>query len=42
MLIEKNLYHFEGDTIVGKDHKGAIVTMVDRASRFTIFSQVYR
>ncbi|MBK2029461.1 IS30 family transposase, partial [Francisella noatunensis] len=35
----KNLYHFEGDTIVGKDHKGAIVTMVDRASRFTILAK---
>ncbi|WP_042519665.1 IS30 family transposase [Francisella philomiragia] len=32
----QELYHFEGDTIIGKDHKGAIVTMVDRASRFTI------
>lgn len=35
----KELYHFEGDTIVGKDHKGAIVTMVDRVSRFTILGK---
>ena len=35
----QELYHFEGDTIVGKDHKGAIVTMVDRASRFTILGK---
>ncbi|QIV94811.1 IS30 family transposase [Allofrancisella frigidaquae] len=33
------LYHFEGDTIVGKDHKGAILTMVDRVSRFTILGK---
>ena len=26
--------HFEGDTIVGKNHKGAIVTVVDKKSRF--------
>ncbi|XSZ47580.1 hypothetical protein ACP8HZ_03830 [Francisella noatunensis] len=41
-MLEKNLYHFEGDTIVGKDHKGAIVTMVDRASRFTILAKSIR
>lgn len=35
----KSLFHFEGDTIVGKDHKGAIVTMVDRSSRFTILGK---
>ncbi|MRN44986.1 IS30 family transposase, partial [Brucella sp. 09RB8913] len=35
----KELYHFEGDTIVGKDHKGAILTMVDRVSRFTILGK---
>ena len=35
----QELYHFEGDTIVGKDHKGAIVTMVDRTSRFTILGK---
>ncbi|GAB4221960.1 MAG: hypothetical protein Kow0076_1940 [Francisella sp.] len=32
----QQLYHFEGDTIVGKNHQGAIVTMVDRASGFNI------
>ncbi|MEY8715486.1 IS30 family transposase [Francisella philomiragia] len=35
----QELYHFEGDTIVGENHKGAIVTMVDRASRFTILGK---
>ena len=35
----QELCHFEGDTIIGKDHKGAIVTMVDRASRFTILGK---
>lgn len=34
-----HLYHFEGDTIVGKDHKGVILTMVDRFSRFTILGK---
>ena len=33
------LYHFEGDTVVGKDHKGAILTMVDRFSRYTILAK---
>ena len=33
------LYHFEGDTVVGKDHKGAILTMVDRVSRYTILAK---
>ncbi len=27
---------FEVDTIIGKDHKGAIVTLVDRKSKFTL------
>ena len=25
----------EGDTVIGKDHQGVIITLVDRASRFT-------
>lgn len=32
-------YHYEGDTIVGKNHKGAIVTMVDRKSRHTMLAK---
>jgi IS30 family transposase len=28
--------HFEGDTIVGKDKKSAIITLVDRASKYMI------
>ena len=35
----QHLHHFEGDTLVGKDHKGAIVTMVDRSSRFTMLAK---
>ena len=35
----QHLYHFEGDTLVGKDHKGSIVTMVDRSSRFTMLAK---
>jgi IS30 family transposase len=29
----KRLGDFEGDTMIGKSHKGAIVTLVDRTSR---------
>jgi transposase, IS30 family len=28
--------HFEGDTIVGKGHRGAVVTYVDKASKFLL------
>jgi IS30 family transposase len=31
---------FEVDTIIGKDHKGAIVTLVDRKSKFTLIKIV--
>jgi IS30 family transposase len=27
---------WEGDTVIGKDHKGAMVTLADRASRYTL------
>jgi IS30 family transposase len=30
----------EGDTIMGKNHQGAIVTLVDRNSRYTFARQV--
>ena len=30
----QNLGDFEGDTVIGKNHKGAIVTIVDRKSRY--------
>ena len=30
---------YEGDTIVGENHKGAIVTMVDRKSRYTMLDK---
>ncbi|PAV24689.1 IS30 family transposase, partial [Tamilnaduibacter salinus] len=32
--------HWEGDTIVGKRHSGAAITMVERASRFTCVSKM--
>jgi transposase, IS30 family len=28
--------HFEGDTVVGKGHRGAVVTFVDKASKFLL------
>jgi len=31
---------FEGDLIIGKNHKGALVTMVDRHSKFTLIAKV--
>jgi IS30 family transposase len=31
---------WEGDTIIGKGHKGAVVTLVDRNSKFTLMKQV--
>lgn len=31
---------FEGDLVIGKDHKGALATMVDRHSKFTIIAKV--
>lgn len=35
----KEIGHWEGDTIIGKDHKGAIVTNVERSSGFFIASK---
>ena len=34
--------HWEADTIIGKDHKGAAVTLVDKASRFTFIMPAAR
>lgn len=31
---------WEGDTVVGKDHQGFVVTMVERKSRYTLAAQV--
>ena len=33
---------FEIDTIIGKNHKGAIVSLVDRASKYTKLIKVER
>ena len=38
--LKNRLGDWEGDTIVGKDHKGAIVSMVDRKSKFTLLALV--
>ncbi|KAB7880555.1 IS30 family transposase, partial [Poseidonibacter ostreae] len=31
---------FEVDTVIGKNHKGALVTLVDRNSKFTLIRKV--
>ncbi len=36
----KEIGHWEGDTIIGKNHKGAIVTNVERKSGFLLASKV--
>jgi transposase, IS30 family len=33
---KRQVGHFEGDTIVGKGHRGAVVTYVDKASKFLL------
>lgn len=30
----KVIGHWEGDTVIGKDHKGAILTMVERKTGY--------
>lgn len=37
---KKRFGDFEVDTIIGKDHKGAIVTLVDRKSKYTLMQIV--
>lgn len=34
--------HYEADLVVGKHHKGFLVTLVERASRFTLIGHVVR
>jgi transposase, IS30 family len=36
------LGHWEGDTIVGKNHQGAIVSLVERKTRYTVLGKVER
>ena len=31
---------WEGDTIIGKNHRGALLTLVDRASKFTLIAKL--
>lgn len=38
--MKKRFGDFEVDTIIGKDHKGAIVTLVDRKSKYTLMKIV--
>lgn len=37
---KKRLGDWEGDTVVGKDQQGAVVTLVDRRSRYTLARRV--
>ena len=39
---KKRLGDWEIDTIIGKEHKGAIVSMVDRHSKLTFLAKVHR
>ena len=43
-IVEKNIRigDWEGDTIVGKNHQGALVTLVDRKSKLTLIGKVNR
>lgn len=34
--LKERMGDWEGDTVIGKDHKGAMVTLADRASRYTL------
>ena len=34
--LKERLGDWEGDTVIGKDHKGAMVTLADRASRYAL------
>ena len=36
------LGHWEGDTVIGKNHKHALVTLVERATGFTLIAKVER
>ena len=41
-IVEKNIRigDWEGDTVVGKNHQGALVTLVDRKSKLTLLGKV--
>jgi IS30 family transposase len=41
-IVERNIRigDWEGDTVVGKNHKGALVTLVDRKSKLTLIEKV--
>jgi len=38
--LRDSLGHWEGDTMVGEAHQGALVTLVERASRYTLAQQL--
>lgn len=38
--LKKRFGDFEGDTVIGKNHKQAIVTLVERKSKFTLIQKV--
>jgi len=40
--LKSRIGDWEGDTIVGKDHNGAILSIVDRSSKYTILERLTR
>ena len=42
MIVDKKtrIGDWEGDTVIGKNHKGALVTLVDRVSKVTLIAKV--
>jgi len=40
--LKKRIGDWEGDTIIGAHHKGALVTLVERKSKLTLLGQVRR
>jgi len=42
-IVDKNIFgHFEGDTIVGKERKSAIVTLAERTSKYIVLLKASR
>ena len=42
MTLKKRIGDWEIDTVIGKNHKGALVTIVERKSMFTLIKRIDR